>query len=153
KVSVNIKDIFVVSTLRQCRNREQELPKKRREHISNNQNRKLKKKAAEECEKQLACDQEQKCQKAEKNTTLLQKTERPVIAVTIETTDETKEIIVRTFATISRSDNFQSEENIISVPRTRSNIIETNVKLLTATTISEFEHKFLQKFQDKINKL
>ncbi|CAG8741410.1 22438_t:CDS:1, partial [Dentiscutata erythropus] len=92
------------NTLRQRRNREKESPKKHRECLLNNQNRKLKSKAketAEEHEEWLVCDREQKCQKAGKKTILSEETERSVIAVIIETTDQTEQIITRTFPTIS----------------------------------------------------
>ncbi|CAG8703771.1 42153_t:CDS:2 [Gigaspora margarita] len=110
------------NTLRQHRNREKESPKKRRECLSNNQNRKLKNKAAEtaeECEVRLARDHERKHQKAGKSTALPQETD----------------------------ENGQSEDNVVSVSQAGDNAMDTNEELLSATTISEYEHELLQKFR------
>ncbi|CAG8631954.1 18937_t:CDS:2, partial [Gigaspora rosea] len=113
---------------RQRRNRDKKSPEKRRERLSNNQNRKLKNKAAEI---------------AEESEVWLAQTERPVIAVLIEATDQN---IVGTFATTSRSENGQSEDNIVSVSQAGDNAMDTNMEPLSATTISEYEHELLQKF-------
>ncbi|CAG8701497.1 13588_t:CDS:2, partial [Racocetra fulgida] len=118
-----------------------ESPEKCRECLSNNQNRKLKNKAAETAEE------------PGKSTVLLQETERSVIAVTVEATDQTEQTITETFATTSQSENVQSEENVVTISQAEDNVMETNMEPLSATTISEYEHELLQKFRTKMNKL
>ncbi|CAG8581678.1 16756_t:CDS:2 [Gigaspora rosea] len=132
-----------VNTCRQRKNRERELPDKRRERLSSDQNRRLRKKTtetAEEYEERLTCNREQKRRKAGTNANLQQESERPVIAVTISQTDES-------IATI-----LQSEENTMTTPQSNENVEEINVEPLSSTTLSELEQEMLQKFRTKIDK-
>ncbi|CAG8560912.1 17879_t:CDS:2 [Dentiscutata erythropus] len=76
----------IKSTLRQRKNRKKESDEKCQEHLSNDQNRRLRKKAtetAEEREERLARDCKRKRRKAGTSVNLRQESELPVIAVTI----------------------------------------------------------------------
>ncbi|RIB19266.1 hypothetical protein C2G38_2182332 [Gigaspora rosea] len=107
----------VKNTLRQCRNRDKESPEKHRERLSNNQNRKLKNKAAETAEER---------------------------EVKLARTDQTEQNILGTLTTTFRTilpqeterpRNGQSEDDVVSVSQAGDNAMNTNVEPLLATTI------------------
>ncbi|CAG8799932.1 5916_t:CDS:2, partial [Gigaspora margarita] len=138
------------NTIRQHKNREKESPEKRRERLSNDQYRRLKKKVAEtneEHEARLARDRERKhpgeniatisqsesFENVGAGSNLQQELKRPVIEVNIETIYP---------ATENNDTSSQSENNE-----------EIDVKLQLATTLSEYEKELLKKFRTKMNKL
>ncbi|CAG8661511.1 8998_t:CDS:2, partial [Dentiscutata erythropus] len=107
----------IKSTLRQYKNRKKELDEKHQECLSNNQNKRLRKKAtktAKERKEQLARDRKRKCRKAGTSVNLRQESKRPVIAVTINQN-------IESIATASRN-----EENIVTTPQNTENDAEIN---------------------------